>query len=121
MKREILYGDTDSFMPLYPRAMRSSLGMGKMTFMMFLAMRTAYQQMLSGHPLDPDNLEACRKCLEKHKGPNISCDRYVQCMIGADETSEYVRSTSVLLKKLAVVFNIKDVPDRERKRAGGIK
>jgi beta-lactamase regulating signal transducer with metallopeptidase domain len=54
-------------------------------------------------------VEACRKCVEKRKGTDIACDRYVQCMIGADEASEYVKSTMKLLKQIASVFNIGDV------------
>ena len=114
MKPKILYGDTDSFMPLYPRAMRGAFGHGKMAAAIFLASLQAYRQMMfpnTYHPLNPENLDRCRKCLEKQHGPDIACDRYVQCVVGADETSEYVRGTSKLLKELSVVFNIKKVKE----------
>ena len=86
----------------------------------FLASLQAVRQMMfpnTEHPLDPEHLEHCRKCIEKNKGPDIRCERYVQCVVGADETSEYVRGTSKLLRELAVVFkiDIKKEADRERK------
>jgi len=51
------------------------------------------------HPLDPDRLEACHKCV-KAGAMDPKCERYVECLLGEDETSNYVKETGPMMEKL---------------------
>lgn len=51
------------------------------------------------HPLDPEHLEACHRCI-KAGTSDPKCERFVQCILGEDQTANYVKETTPMLEKL---------------------